>query len=121
MSKRILLVGHCNIDGPRLKREIGAAISGADVVRVNSNADLESELGHGPAVLLVNREPVGFDQMGVDIIRKVVADHPEHNAVLISDQEDAQEEAVEAGAKPGFGKMLLGTPALGAAVEKVLV
>lgn len=121
MAKRILLVGHCNMDGPRLKREIGAAITGAEVVRVNSEAELESQLGQGPAVLLVNREPVGFDEMGLDIIRRVVAEHPEDNAVLVSDLEDAQAEAVEAGAKPGFGKALLGTPALVAAVQKVLV
>jgi hypothetical protein len=77
-------------------------------------------LEKGPALLLINREPVGFEQMGVDIVRQVVSDHPEHAAVLVSDREDAQEEAVAAGARPGFGKALLGTPALGDAVRKVL-
>src|SRR4051812_3258820 len=47
MGQSILLVGHCGVDGPRLQRDISAALPGSEVVRVNSSADLEERLEAG--------------------------------------------------------------------------
>src|SRR4051794_8034403 len=104
MGKRILLVGHCNIDGPRLQEVISSEIPGSQVERVNSDADLRRTVGEGADLLLVNREPVGFDESGLDLIRTVCGRHPGAKVMLVSDYPDAQEQAVQAGALPGFGK-----------------
>ena len=121
MSSSILLVGHCGVDGPRLQRDISAALPGSEVVRVNSTADLEERLRGGRAdLLLVNREPVGFEEEGVAIVRAVLKQCPEARVMLVSDLEEAQAEAVAAGAMRGFGKRLMGSKRLVEEVERGL-
>ena len=121
MGQSILLVGHCGVDGPRLQRDISAGVPGSEVVRVNSSGDLAERLSEGRAdLLLVNREPVGFEGDGMDIVREVLAKHPETRVMLVSDLEEAQEEAVAAGAMRGFGKRLMGTKELVEEVERGL-
>jgi len=121
MSSSILLVGHCGVDGPRLQRDISAALPGSEVVRVNSTADLEERLRAGRAdLLLVNREPVGFEGEGVAIVRAVLKQCPEARVMLVSDLAEAQAEAVAAGAMRGFGKRLMGTRELVEEVERGL-
>lgn len=111
MSKRILLVGHCGVDGPRLQSEIGSFLNDADVVRINSATDLKRAVDEGAALLLVNREPLGFQPKdGIDLIREIHAKHPDQKMMLVSDYEDAQEEAEQIGAMPGFGKRDIGSP-----------
>ena len=86
MSKRILVVGHCNMDGPRLVRELTAALPEADVERINSNADLRAACEAGPSLLLVNRVPVGFDEEGLDLIKDLHGRYPECTMMLVSDR-----------------------------------
>src|SRR4051812_1688771 len=118
MGKRILLVGHCNIDGPRLQEVLSSEIPGSRVERINSDADLDRTVGEGADLLLVNREPVGFDESGLDLIRKVCGDHPGTRVMLVSDYPDAQERAIKAGALPGFGKGQIGSPELAETVGR---
>lgn len=120
MGKRILLVGHCNIDGPMLQEILSAEIPGSRVERVNSDADLSRTVGEGADLLLINREPVGFDESGLELVRKVCGECPGTKVMLVSDHPDAQEEAVEAGALPGFGKSQMGSPELAETVERAL-
>ena len=120
MPNRILLVGHCGIDGPRLKDELSKAIPSATVERINSDADLRSALEKGAALLLVNREPVGFDGQGIDLIKQVKSEHPDATSMLVSDHADAQREAEGAGAVKGFGKSEMGSPGLAKHVEQAL-
>ena len=108
--KRILLVGHCNVDGPRLQKVLGHDFKHASLQRINSQADLEQAISDGADLLLVNREPVGFEIEGLEIIRDVRQSHPQAKVMLISDFPDAQAQALLAGAIPGFGKSQLGTP-----------
>jgi hypothetical protein len=112
MTKRVLLVGHCGIDGPRLLDEISRALPTAHVGRVNSEAELREACAGGAALLLINREPVGFDRGGLDLVREVKSDYPECTVMLVSDKADAQREAIEWGAVQGFGKSELGSPSL---------
>ena len=120
MPHSVILVGHCDVDGPRLQREIAAALPGTDVVRVNSTADLRrTSTGHAD-LFLVNREPVGFDEDGLDIIRQIHGGHPEVKVMLVSDYPEAQEAAVQAGALPGFGKSELGSECLTDTVKQAL-
>src|SRR4051812_42759128 len=109
MPQQIFLVGHCNIDGPRLQREISTKLPKTDVIRVNSDQDLERAADSPQAVLLVNREPVGFDRDGLDIVRDVRQSRPNTRLMLVSDFEDAQQEAQQLGALPGFGKSEIGS------------
>ena len=120
MSHLVALVGHCEVDGPRLKREISAGLPGTEVVRINTMGDLERTLEEGVDLLLVNREPVGFEEEGVELIREVLEAHPAAKVMLVSNKAEAQEEAVKAGAMEGFGKKLMGTPELLVAVERGL-
>ena len=104
MSQCIVLVGHCGIDGPRLEKELSAALSDVDVRRVNSERDLKQCCEDGADLLLVNREPVGFDREGLDLVRELCGGESNVKVMLVSDYADAQNDAVAAGALPGFGK-----------------
>ena len=105
MSKRILLVGHCGVDGPRLQREIASKFDSVEADRINSMEDLEAAVAGGADLLLVNREPIGFAPlMGVDVIRQLREEYPDQKAILVSDYEDAQEEAADAGRCPASAR-----------------
>jgi two-component system chemotaxis response regulator CheY len=120
MSQTILLVGHCGVDGPRLQTELSTNLPDVQVTRVNSTGDLNRCCDEGPDLLLVNREPVGFDEDGLDIVRKVRQAHPECKVMLVSDYPEAQQEAVTAGALPGFGKSQMGSRKLTETVKQAL-
>ena len=121
MASRVLLVGHCGVDGPRLQQEIRAFLSDGDVERINSDSDLAAACKEGADLLLINREPVGFEGTdGIGIVRDVCKRFPGQRAMLVSDFPDAQEEAVEAGALPGFGKRDMGSPKLKQCVTAAL-
>ena len=111
MPHRILLVGHCGVDGPRLQQEIQTILQPCEVVRVNEEGKLRSACEEGADLLLVNREPLGFSPlMGVDVIRQLHEEYPDQKAILVSDHADAQQEAAAAGALPGFGKADIDSP-----------
>ena len=120
MSHRIALVGHCGVDGPRLQREIRAQIADADVVRVNTTADLRRYLQEHADLFLVNREPVGFTEEGIDMIRQIHTECPDARVMLVSDYPEAQEAAVQAGALKGFGKSEFGSDSLTDTVKRAL-
>jgi DNA-binding NarL/FixJ family response regulator len=121
MSKRILLVGHCGVDGPRLQSEISQFLEDADVLRVNSDQDLCRACDEGADLLLVNREPLGFEpKLGPDLIRELRGKYGDSKCILVSDHEDAQQEAKRAGALPGFGKSDIGSDKFERTVREAL-
>jgi DNA-binding NarL/FixJ family response regulator len=122
MSQRIVLVGHCGVDGPRMEAEIHGLFRDAQIFSAADDEDLENILEQGADLLLVNRElPYSFeDQEGVDAIKHVRAKHPNIKAMLISDHDDAQAAACEAGACPGFGKADLGSPKVAEVIKNAL-
>ena len=121
MPKRILLVGHCGVDGPRLQKEIASQLGAIQADRVNSMDDLTKACADGANLLLINREPVGFAPlMGVDLIREPCEQYPGQKVILVSDLEDAQEEATKAGALPGFGKADLDSPKFTRTIKSAL-
>ena len=121
MPHRIALVGHCNVDGPRLQKEVSQCIQGAQVTRVNDEEALRKCCEEGADLLLVNREPVGFaGSEGVDLIRQVKQDYPDQKALLVSDYPEAQQEAQAAGAQAGFGKADMGSPKLADTIRQAL-
>ena len=103
---RIALVGHCGFDSGSLKRFAQVVAPQAEVTRVNDQRALDDVAGPD-TLLLINRVLDGAFRVGgsgVDLIRDTAqADEPPA-MMLISNYEDAQQEAIDAGALRGFGK-----------------
>ena len=110
MSTRVVLVGHCGVDAPRLEREISRCLPRAEVMTINSEERLAEICEEGADLLLVNRQlPYGFEaEEGVDLICELRQMHPDVKVMLVSDREDAQDRARRVGAIDGFGKADLG-------------
>jgi CheY-like chemotaxis protein len=111
--KRILSVGQCGFDNFGIGRMIGERFDG-EVLTADSAEEAFAILDRSEVTLvLINRVLDRDGSSGIDLIKRIKAE-PALAAVpimLVSNYEDAQEEAVEAGALPGFGKAALGTPA----------
>lgn len=105
--KNIALIGHCGPDAWMLKSMVRRALDGAEVVMINSRGDLDSSIERLD-LLLVNRVLDGDfeNESGLDLISSIAESAGELKpaAILISNYEDAQAAAEQAGAKPGFGK-----------------
>ncbi len=104
---RVFLVGHCTADFMFLSRFVRKQLPEASVERVNTDGELDAVIAE-PAVLLVNRVLDGSfrDSSGMAVVVRSLAGGSV--PLLISNYEDAQQQAVEAGATPGFGKGELG-------------
>ena len=105
-----VIIGHCGADSYSLSSLVDRAVPQANVVAVNDAASLAAH-DHPGAVWLVNRVLDGAFRSsgGIDLIRH--HHRPVGPAmILISNYADAQQQAVEAGATPGFGKNEIGSP-----------
>ena len=122
MSQRIVLVGHCGVDAPRLEAEVSKCLPRADVISVNSEEQLQEVCDDGADLLLINRQlPFGFEaEEGVELIQEIQQMHPDVKVILVSDRSDAQEEAKRAGAIEGFGKADLGSGKIAACLRDAL-
>ena len=109
----VALVGHCGFDSGSLARFAGEVAPDAQVVRVNDQKTLDGLAGPG-TLLLVNRVLDGrFDVggSGIELIRTLAGRDDAGPAMLVSNYDDAQQDARAAGALPGFGKSHLADPA----------
>ena len=111
MSQRIVLVGHCGVDAPRLEAAVSKILPRADVISVNSEEQLQEICEDGADLLLINRQlPFGFEsEEGIELMCELQQMHPDVKMMLVSDRPDAQERAKRAGAVHGFGKADLGS------------
>ena len=110
---RIALVGHCGFDSGSLSRFASDVAPDAEVVRINDQAALDEAIDP-QTLLLVNRMLDGrFDigGSGIELIREITAHADTVPTMLVSNYEDAQQQAEAAGALPGFGKSQIGDPA----------
>ena len=91
-----------------LKTAVGRALPEATIVSVN-DVDALGEYRTPASLLLVNRElDGGFDsRSGIELIQQVIQQDDPPVVMLISNYEDAQQEALAAGATLGFGKTQL--------------
>lgn len=119
---RIILVGHCGPDTSYLVMAAKKAVPDAEVIRAGSDRQLQSALpegsdgdgangGGGGTLLLVNRVLDGSfdDSGGIELIARLRQSHPQVRSMLVSNYDDAQSAAVQAGALPGFGKREIGS------------
>lgn len=107
MAMRILDVGQCGFDGPKittlLQQRLGAKVDSAataDDAR-KKLADKTYDL------VLVNRVFAADGSSGLDLIEEFVRDASPAPVMLVSDRKDAQAAAVAKGAVRGFGKAAL--------------
>jgi DNA-binding response OmpR family regulator len=110
-AHRVLSVGQCGVDdaaiGSLLRRWFGAEIFPADAAGEALAALRKDSFD----LVLVNRV---FDQggSGLELISSLKSDVSlsEVPVMLVSDLPEAQRQAEELGALPGFGKAALGSP-----------
>jgi two-component system chemotaxis response regulator CheY len=110
-TRKVLSVGQCGIDHPAIRRLLQQRFD-ADVVPADSADEAFAELRSQPFdLVLVNRE---FDMggSGLQFIADLKADETWSGVpvMLVSDLSEAQQQAKELGAKPGFGKAALHRP-----------
>lgn len=102
----VALVGHCGFDSGTLQQFAKQVAPLAQVSRVNDQRGLE-QLPKPGTLLLVNRVLDGSFKTGgsgVDLIRELAGTDDAMPTMLVSNYEDAQQEAMDAGALRGFGK-----------------
>ena len=121
-AKRVLSCGQCGFDHGSLSRVLRQSF-GAEVVAADTQEEVLEKLRRESfALVLVNRVLDADGSSGLDLIRQIKADERLRAmpVMLVSNHEDAQAEAVEAGAAPGFGKAQLGQPRMLERVRAVL-
>jgi two-component system chemotaxis response regulator CheY len=120
--RRVLSVGQCGPDHGSISRTLSQAF-GVEVVAADTATEaLEQLRQQSFALVLVNRVFDWDGSSGLDLIRQVKND-PETSQVpvmLVSNLADAQQQAIGAGALPGFGKASLGRPEMFQRVEGLL-
>jgi CheY-like chemotaxis protein len=110
----VLSVGQCAADDANIALTMRRAF-GAEVLPADSAEKALALLRATPIKLvLVNRIFDRDGSEGLDFIRQLKADEKLRSVpvMLVSNYPDAQEQAVGAGAVPGFGKASLGQPDL---------
>jgi CheY-like chemotaxis protein len=113
MKKHVLDVGQCQMDHGALRRLIEGKFA-ADVTQAHSAGQALAQLRAAQFdLVLVNRKLDVDDSDGLEIIRQIKADPQlaEVNVMLVTNYAEHQEQAVAAGAAPGFGKSELTAPA----------
>ncbi len=109
MLKSILLVGHCASDRRRFQDWLTTNLP-VDVISSDSIAEtIEVVAERNVTLLLINRVLDVTDERGLELIRHLAATKAAPTCMLISNFDDAQQQAIAAGAAPGFGKVQLGT------------
>jgi DNA-binding NtrC family response regulator len=110
MSVRVLDVGQCGFDGPRIaafcRQVLHATVEHCDTASHALKRVSESKFD----LVLVNRVLDQDGSSGLDLIRDLLASGDVGSVMLISNYADAQEAAVALGAKRGFGKSALSRP-----------
>jgi CheY-like chemotaxis protein len=121
MSSRVLSVGQCGLDHGNISRVLRDTVQAEVVPAASADEALEALRGGGFDLVLVNRVLADGDS-GLELIRRIKAT-PEAAKVpvlLVSNFADAQAQAIEAGAVPGFGKSALNAPEMVARLREYL-
>ena len=121
-GKRVLSVGQCMADHGSISRLLRREFD-AEVVPASTAAEALTRLRQGGfALVLVNRVLDADGSSGVNVIRQIKADDTLRAlpVMLVSNYDDAQQEAVEHGAERGFGKAALAQPQTAARLKPFL-
>ncbi len=108
---RLLDVGQCGIDGPRMMKLFQNKLS-AVVDEADDLAETRKKLSDSAYdLILVNRVLASNGSSGLDLIDALLKSNSEAKVMLVSDLPEAQEQAMAKGAIRGFGKSKLADPA----------
>jgi hypothetical protein len=104
-AKRIVLVGHCGPDAFAIRNAMQSFAPGAIVESV-SDEEAAHKASMASDLLVVNRLLDGdfTSASGVELIRDIALRGVGARLMLVSNYRDAQADAENAGAVPGFGK-----------------
>jgi CheY-like chemotaxis protein len=121
-AKRVLSVGQCFADHSGITRVLRGSFAAEVVAADSARQALEQLRQETFALVLVNRVFDADGSSGLELIRTIKADEQLRAlpVMLVSNYEDAQTEAVQAGALLGFGKAALGQAHMLARVELCL-
>ena len=106
MPKRVLDVGNCGFDHGSIKSLIEGNYD-AEIVQAHDSEEAMNQLNESAFdLILVNRVFDRNGEHGLELIRSVTADSKFRSTpvMLITNYANYQDEAVEMGALPGFGK-----------------
>lgn len=109
MTKTVMDVGNCSMDHESLRAMLEANFKISPVQAHSAAEALDFLRANGVDLLLVNRIFDRDQDDGVELIKRIKAD-PElagTACMLISNFAEFQQQAVAAGAEPGFGKQRL--------------
>ena len=110
-NRRVLSVGQCGADHSRISFSL-KQMFGVEVISATSEDEALGRIERESfGLVLVNRIFDANGVLGIDFIKRLKG-KSQTPVMLVSNFEDAQREAVEAGALPGFGKAVLGQPAM---------
>lgn len=110
MSKKVLDVGNCGPDHSSIRRFFAANFPGVEIDQTHGPSDtLESLRNNQYDLVLINRKLDQDYSDGLDIIQQIKNDNDLADVpiMLITNYEEHQQLAVEAGALLGFGKLEL--------------
>ncbi len=109
--RAVLLVGHCGFDESSLARAVADALPGIDILCAAGRQDLDQHANPG-SLWLINRVLDGrfMARSGVELIADYAQNELSPRMMLISNYADAQADAIQAGALPGFGKREMRSP-----------
>ncbi len=114
MTKKVLSVGNCRYDHGRLANMLTEHFQAeVDYARHEEEA-LAKLRAQRFDLVLVNRVLHRNGQAGVEVIRRMKSEPglAATPVMLLSNHSDYQQQALAAGAEPGFGKEKLGEPEL---------
>lgn len=104
--KTIYLVGNCNKDGPAikqiLKRETSANV--LDIKTMDEAESLVLENKNSVDLVLVNRIGEFDHREGLELVDFIKSKQLAIPIILLTNYKDKQEESIDHGACPGFGK-----------------
>jgi two-component system chemotaxis response regulator CheY len=110
MPSRVLSVGQCNLDHGNISQALRHGFAAEVVPAASADQALSLLRRDIFDLVLVNRIFDADGDSGLDLIRAIKADAQLRQVpvMLVSNFADSQEQAVAAGAEPGFGKSALG-------------
>jgi two-component system, chemotaxis family, chemotaxis protein CheY len=120
-GKRVLSVGQCEADHRKIVRTLQPF--DVEVVPADTTEKALAKLREGSfALVMVNRVYDADGSSGLELIRRIKGDPALRDVpvMLVSNHDDAQREAVAAGAAPGFGKSALYGPLVAERVRPFL-
>jgi CheY-like chemotaxis protein len=122
MTKTVVDVGNCEMDHGSLRAMLEPSFQVSLIQAHSADEALDLLRSRHVDLLLVNRKLDRDQSDGLEIIKRVKGD-PELAAtacMLISNFEESQQQARDAGAEPGFGKLRLQDAETKARLAKVL-